>query len=105
MSTETLPTSFDELLRTSSLPIFVDFWAEWCGPCHAVAPAVKKLAETFKGKLRVVKVNIDEKPQIASHYGIQSIPTMILFRNSEILWRVSGALQFEQLEREVRSRI
>jgi thioredoxin len=101
MSTAASTTSFDELLRTSSLPVFVDFWAEWCGPCKTIAPSIKQLAAEFKGRMIVVKVNVDERPQIAAQYGIQSIPTLMLFKNSTVAWRIAGALPYAQLKQQV----
>ena len=98
-------TSFEELVRTSDLPVFVDFWAEWCAPCRIVAPAVKRLSHEFKGKLRVVKVDVDKQPHLAEKYGIQSIPTLMLFHKGTILWRASGALQYEAIKAEVESRL
>jgi thioredoxin 1 len=98
-------TSFDELLRTHPLPILADFWAEWCGPCKTIAPVIKQIAADFKGRLTVVKVNVDERPQIAAEFGIQGIPTLILFANGKPLWRISGALPYEQLKRELMTRI
>ncbi|HET6512223.1 MAG TPA: thioredoxin [Candidatus Kapabacteria bacterium] len=98
-------TSFDELLKTNPLPILVDFWAEWCGPCKTLTPTIKQIAADFKGKLTVVKVNVDDKPQLAAAYGIQGIPTLILFAKGQIAWRISGALPHEQLKREIMVRI
>jgi thioredoxin 1 len=92
MAIPQLPTSFDELIRTNQLPILVDFWAEWCGPCKTLAPVIKQIAQDFKGKLTVIKVNIDEKPQLAAQYRIQGIPTLMLFDKGEVTWRISGAL-------------
>lgn len=93
--------SFGELIQTNETPVFVDFWAEWCGPCRMVAPAVKQLAEELKGKLTVVKVNVDEKPELAAQYGIQGIPTFMLFKNGRVAMRFSGALPYPMLKAEV----
>jgi thioredoxin len=98
LPTNNLPTSFDDLLRTSELPIFVDFWAEWCGPCRTMTPAIKQLAADFKGKLLVVKINVDERPKIAAEFGIQSIPTMMIFKGGKPVWRVTGAMPYDQLK-------
>lgn len=105
MATQPTTTSFDELVRTNPLPILVDFWAEWCGPCKVIAPTIKQIASDFKGRLTVVKVNVDDKPQLAAQYGIQGIPTLILFDKGQITWRISGALPYDQLKRELQSRM
>lgn len=101
MTTTSLPSSLDQLLQSSDRPVLVDFWAEWCGPCRAMAPTLQDISREFKGKLYVVKVNVDEKPRIAAQYQISSIPTLILFSGSTILWRTSGALPFQRLKAEL----
>jgi thioredoxin 1 len=72
-------STFQQQVLESEQPVLVDFWAEWCGPCHAVAPILDQIAEERADQLRLVKVNIDEEPELAQRYGIMSIPTMILF--------------------------
>ena len=99
--TAILPKSFDELIRNSPVPVFVDFWAEWCGPCRTVAPSIKQLAAEFKDRLLVIKINIDEKAAIASQYGIQSIPTFMIFYNGKPVGRFSGAMPYPMLKQEV----
>ena len=101
MADERLPRSFEKLIETSELPVFVDFWADWCAPCHMITPAVKQLSQEFKGKLQVVKVNVDKQPHIAAKYGIKSIPTLILFHKGKLLWRHSGVLPYEALKSEI----
>jgi thioredoxin len=96
-----LPKSFDELVSGSELPVLVDFWAEWCGPCHALAPSVAQIAREYKGRLVVVKVNVDEKPQLAAKHRIQSIPTLIVFHRGRALARRSGALPYNALRQLV----
>lgn len=105
MAATSLPTSFSELIRTNELPILVDFWAEWCGPCKVLAPTIKQIAQDFKGKLTVIKVNVDEKPHLSAEYRIQGIPTLMLFDKGTVVWRTSGALPFDQLKKELTSRI
>lgn len=97
----TQPKTWDELLSTSDRPILVDFWAEWCGPCHMVAPTIKEIAKDYAGRLYVVKVNVDEKPHIASRYGIQSIPTLMIFDKGEVVWRQAGALPYPAIAQQV----
>lgn len=101
MQTET--QSFDELLKTSDKPILVDFWAEWCGPCRMLSPIVEELAQDWKGKATVVKINTDEKPEIAQRYGIVSIPTLIMFKDGEEVKRTSGAMPKEALKAQYES--
>ncbi len=93
--------TLDELLRDSTTPVFVDFYAEWCGPCHSVAPSIIKLAQEFSGKLTVVKINVDEQPESAARYQVQGIPALMLFNNGSVLWRTSGALPYPRIKAEV----
>ena len=92
-------TTFDTEVLQSTTPVIVDFWAEWCGPCHAVSPVLERIAEERDGELRVVKVNIDEERGLAERYGIASIPTMILFRDGEPSAAVIGAQPKGAIER------
>lgn len=98
MNNSQLPNSFNDLINQSELPVLVDFWAEWCGPCKMMAPVLKQVAGEFKGRLMVVKVNVDEKPQVAAAYQVQGIPTLILFHKGRILARQTGAVPFERLK-------
>ena len=101
MDTSTLPRSFNDLITQSELPVLVDFWAEWCGPCHMLAPTIEQIARDYKGKLLVVKINVDEKPQISRQYGIQSIPTVMIFHRGKTLMQQSGALPYETLKQMI----
>jgi thioredoxin 1 len=84
--------NFDQEVIKSNIPVLVDFWAPWCGPCRMVSPLVDELADEFTGKLKVVKVNTDENQEIAVKYGIRSIPTLGIFKNGEIVDGIIGAL-------------
>ncbi len=83
--------NFDQVLRSSSLPVLVDFWAVWCGPCKMVAPTVEELARDYAGRAVIGKVNVDENPGVAERYGIMSIPTLMIFRNGQVVDRLVGA--------------
>ncbi len=80
----------DVVERSREQPVVVDFWAEWCGPCHAVAPVLDKIVQERNGDLKLVKINIDEQPALAQRYGVQSIPTIILFKGGEPVERLAG---------------
>ena len=83
-STKVTDSTFDTDVIKSEKPVLVDFWAEWCGPCVQIAPALEELADEYKESITVAKVNIDENPQTPAKYGVRGIPTLILFKNGEI---------------------
>lgn len=99
--TKNLPKSFNQLIQQSEIPVVVDFWADWCGPCKMVSPALEKLAQEFKGKLMVIKINVDKKPQISAQYQVQSIPTIMMFHKGNQKMRLVGALPYESIKQEV----
>ena len=90
-------TSFASEVLQSTVPVLVDFWAPWCGPCRMIAPTVEILAQEFAGKLKVVKVNVDENNQTSNSYNIRSIPTLILFKNGKAIATKTGAITKTQL--------
>lgn len=96
-----LPKSFDELIRTSEVPVLVDFWAAWCGPCTMVSPIVEQLAREYSDRLVTIKVNVDKKPHIASQYSVQGIPTIMLFWKNKPIMRTTGAQSQGQLKQQI----
>ena len=90
--------NFDEEVLSSSLPVLVDFWASWCGPCRMLAPTVEEIAEEYEGKVKVGKVNVDDEMQLAQTYGISSIPTLLLFENGEVKNQVVGFVPKKSIE-------
>jgi thioredoxin 1 len=84
-------SNFDQVLRSSSVPVMVDFWAVWCGPCKMIAPVVEQLAREYAGRAVLAKLNVDENPGVAGRYGIMSIPTLMIFRNGQVVDRIVGA--------------
>lgn len=93
--------TFEQLIIESSVPVFVDFYADWCAPCRSLAPSVKRLAEEFSGRLTVVKINVDRQPSVASRYQVQGIPALMMFSRGSVVWRSSGAMPYDQLRAEV----
>jgi thioredoxin 1 len=101
MATAVTEQTWDEQVIRSDKPVIVDFWAEWCGPCHAVAPVLDRIAEEREEELRLVKVNIDEEQGLAQRYGIASIPTIVLFKDGEPAAAAIGAQPKSALERSL----
>jgi thioredoxin 1 len=99
MATDVTDATFETEVLQSGEPVLVDFWAEWCGPCHAVAPVLEKIAE--ERNLKLVKVNIDENQELAVRYGIQSIPNMVLFEGGQAKASAVGAMPKGMLERSL----
>lgn len=93
---------FKKEVLESEKPVFVDFWAEWCGPCKKMEPVVEELSEEFKDDVKFFKLNVDENPSIAAEYGVRGIPTFFLFKNGEVLDRVVGVVSRKELAKRIR---
>ena len=93
--------TFDEVVLQSDVPVLVDFWAAWCGPCRAIAPVLDQIAAEQDGKLLIAKLNVDEDPDIASRYNISSIPVMKVFDKGEIVREIIGAMPKPQIEQRL----
>jgi len=95
---KTSDASFESDVLKSAEPVVVDFWAEWCGPCRMIAPALEEISGQIGDKVKIVKLNVDENPNTAAKYGIMSIPTLLMFKNGEISSRQVGAAPKQKLE-------
>lgn len=95
--THVTDANFEAEVIKSSVPVLVDFWAEWCGPCRMIAPVLEDLANEYAGKVKIVKLNVDENTVSAANYGVRGIPTLLLFKNGEIIGTKVGALPKGQL--------
>jgi len=99
MSTHTINDSnFDEEIKNTQMPILVDFWAEWCGPCKQIGPILEEISETKKDKLKILKLNVDENPQTPQKFGVRGIPTLMLFKDAKLIDTKVGSISKNILE-------
>ncbi len=94
--------TFDKEVLKSDVPVLVDFWAVWCGPCKAIAPTVEELAKQYRGKVKVAKMDVDEHQQVPQQYGIRSIPTLLLFKGGRVVDTIVGAVPKAKLEDSIK---
>ena len=103
MTVKATDASFEQEVLKSDTPVLVDFWAEWCGPCKMIGPSLEDISKEMSGKLKIVKVNIDENPMAPTRYGVRSIPTLLLFKNGQVAATKIGALPKSKLYEWVES--
>ena len=92
MALEFSDSNFEEEVLNSDIPVLVDFWAEWCGPCRMIGPIVEELATEYEGKIKIGKMNVDHNPKIPMKYGVRSIPTLLVFKGGEAVDKIVGAV-------------
>lgn len=85
-------SEFDSIVLHSDVPVLIDFWATWCGPCRMIAPIIEEMADEFEGRAKICKLDVDNNTQVASKYGIRSIPTILIFKNGEVVDQIVGAV-------------
>jgi thioredoxin 1 len=90
-------TDFEEQVLKSDVPVLVDFWAEWCGPCKAIGPSIEALASEYDGRAKIVKVDVDREGDLASRYGVMSIPALLVFKNGQVVDQMVGAAPKQQI--------
>jgi thioredoxin 1 len=100
--TEIQNNQFDQVVLQETKPVIVDFWAPWCGPCKAMAPAFESLSESYKDQMVFTKCNVDDQPEVATHYGIKSIPTLMIFKGGQVVHSVTGMVSQGALEEDIK---
>lgn len=105
MAIEITDANFEEVVLKADKPVLLDFWAEWCGPCRMIGPSVEELSKEYEGKAVVGKVNVDENPSVSMQFGVRNIPTLLYFKNGEIVDRQVGAVPKAVLEDKLKNQI
>lgn len=98
-------SNFTEEIKNSDVPVLVDFWAAWCGPCRMIAPIIDEMATEYEGRAKITKVDVDNNQQVAMQYGIRSIPTILMFKNGEQVETIVGAVPKEEIQRKLNALI
>ncbi|MFP4083964.1 MAG: thioredoxin [Desulfonatronovibrio sp.] len=105
MANQVTDNAFEAEVLKCDLPVLVDFWAPWCGPCRAIAPVVEELAQEYAGQVKVLKMNVDENPNTPGKYGIRAIPTLILFKDGEVSEQITGAVSKANLKQMISDKV
>ncbi len=101
MAVQITDATFNDSILKSDLPVLIDFWAPWCGPCRAVAPIVEELSVEYEGRVLIAKMNVDENPDTPGKYGIRAIPTLIIFKNGEVVDQITGSVTKDVLKEKL----
>ncbi len=105
MANPVTDNTFEAEVLKCDLPVLIDFWAPWCGPCRAIAPVVEELSQEYAGQVKVLKMNVDENPNTPGKYGIRAIPTLILFKGGEVVEQVTGAVSKANLKQMISDKV